>query len=115
MFTTQYNYIYDESKMEIISDKTSLTFPDMSYTVRQLLEKFTFGQPVRVFKEGIFEDDPSFDYIDPTRSGDFDLSDITALEIELAQLESNIEIARQAIADKKASETTSEATEVSEA
>lgn len=119
MFKTAYNYKKEvEAKgehFEQVKDKISLTSPDMSYSVRELLQKFTTGQPLQIKFDGQYDENPSFDHIDPTRSGDFDLSDLTELQLELDQIEANIEIARQAIADKKASEGSNVVNEPSEA
>lgn len=78
MFRTPYNFILNTRDMEA-NTGLSLTIPGQSYTVREILEKFTRGLAPRVSKNGVFEEDPSFDTIDATQSPDFDLTDATTL------------------------------------
>lgn len=50
----------------------SLTIPEESLSIRQILQKSLTGIPP-IYQEGIYADDPTFDdYVDP----DFDLCDI---------------------------------------
>ncbi|MEM3318498.1 MAG: hypothetical protein QXT80_03010 [Thermoplasmatales archaeon] len=96
MFKTQFNSVPDSGE---INDEVSLTVPDMSYTVRELLEKFTSGVMPAVERNPLYEDDPDFDNIDPSRLGDFDLVDLLEMQEEY---QTRIENVNAAIAAKDA-------------
>lgn len=108
-FNHQYNY---EPQPEYYEENTqpSLTVPDQSYTIKELLMRFTSGGMPDIAKTGTYEDDPSFEDIDPTRLGDFDLADLTELQIELDQKKAwlDAEIQKQ----KDAANTTTKQSEV---
>ncbi|AXH77408.1 MAG: hypothetical protein [Microviridae sp.] len=53
----------------------SETVPDQSYTVKELIEKFTTGTPVNMLKNSVWTENPDFDNFDETERGDFDLAD----------------------------------------
>lgn len=53
----------------------SLTQPDMSYDIKTILAKFTVGIDPAVSKIPNYEDDVSFDSIDPARTPGFDVFD----------------------------------------
>lgn len=89
-FQTQWNFDPANWPGEI-NEEPSLTVPDQAYTVQELLEKFTSGGIPPVSLPGQYDDDPSFDDIDPTRLGDFDLADLTALQIELAEKKATLD------------------------
>lgn len=70
--------------MEKRSNKPHLAVPDMSYTVRQLLEKFTQGIDPGVARDvSYYEEEPSHD--------DLDLQQVMAMDItEKHQLRENL-------------------------
>lgn len=80
---TSRNYTCGQASYEKVSEKPSLTAPDMSYTVRQLLERFTTGIAPEVQRNGVYDENANHDNYDVTRDGDFDLADATAMKIEL--------------------------------
>lgn len=61
----------------------SLTLPDDSYSVEDLLRRYANGIMPPVGRNVYFEDDPDFDNIDPTLDPSFDLSDATAIMQDL--------------------------------
>lgn len=98
-FVTPYNYEFTENCCEKKNVKPSMTCLDMSYTVRELLAKFTSGSVPQVQHDGLYDDDPSFsDLVQPV---DYDLSDITEMELEVNNLKSRLSDAKKAIEDKK--------------
>ena len=76
-FRNPYNFKLEAKDLENKEGK-SLTVPDQSFTVQEILLKFTSGIPLNIGLEVEYEgDDPSFDDIDETRQPDFDLADAT--------------------------------------
>jgi len=64
----------------------SMTLPDQSLTIQEILTRFSRGLPIGVGKEPIWnEDDPDFDDDDMTRTPGFDIVDAENFinEIEL--------------------------------
>lgn len=87
-FRSQYNYSPDSSfAMEPVNDLPSLTQPDLSYSVKDIISRFVRGiaPPVAsdVYYPEIPDDADPFDYIDPTQRMDFDLSDYSSLRRDL--------------------------------
>lgn len=83
-FRSQYNYSSDSSfTMEPVNNLPSLTQPDLSYSVKDIISRFVRGiaPPVAsdVYYPEIPDDADPFDFIDPTQRMDFDLSDYSAL------------------------------------
>lgn len=70
-------YIKDSDRDFVTEpDTVSVTVPDMSYTVRDLLERFTTGTvPGDVVRSVMYTDNPDFDDFVATELGDFDLTD----------------------------------------
>lgn len=64
----------------------SLTIPDMSYTIREILDKFT-TLPEDILQEGHYDDDPQFE---DAQSFDTDLTDITINKLKIEQLEADL-------------------------
>ena len=64
----------------------SLTIPDMSYTIREILDKFT-TLPQDILQEGYYDDDPKFE---DAQSFDTDLTDITINKLKIEQLEADL-------------------------
>lgn len=61
MFKTQYNFCFDPVQhSEPKSELPSLTVPDMSYTVRELIEKFTTGGMPPIQHEGTYDENLDF-------------------------------------------------------
>lgn len=113
VFRTQFNYNGDRGERN--NGLASMTVPDQSYTVRELLQKFTSGGMPDVAKVPQYEEDPDFDDIDPTRLPDFDLADLTELQLELDQRKATLDayIAEQQaknVESESQDETPSEAT-----
>lgn len=78
------NFAAKPQHKEKKSSLPSLTSPDMSYSIKTLLEKFTTGITPPVMRDGQYDENASFENYDLTRNGDFDLTDATE---ELHQLE----------------------------
>jgi len=106
MFQTQYSYKFDSAKhAEPKSELPSLTVPDMSYTVRELLEKFTSGGSLPpIDNQAEYEENPTFD---DALSIDQDLTDlhqarraVNKLQNDLLKLE-NLKKERQKEAQNK--------------
>lgn len=73
---------YDASNSFHSPDPVSTAVPDMSYSLRDLVERFTTGTlPTDLVRDAMYTDNPDFDDFIATELGDFDLSDYTA-EIE---------------------------------
>ncbi|WP_419001992.1 hypothetical protein [Alistipes sp.] len=70
----------------------SLTQPDMSYDIRTILAKFTVGIDPAVSKIPNYDDEPSFDSIDPSRTPGFDVFDAYS---ELEQVTARQRILKQ--------------------
>lgn len=80
-FRTNYNNYKSVTDKEKV-DPVSMTVPNETYSLRQIVEKFSREYPKNMLRTGYFDtnDEYDFDDIDPTRSGDFDLVD--ALELK---------------------------------
>lgn len=65
----------------------SLTIPDMSYTIREILDKFTTLPSDIAQQEAIYEENPSFD---DAQSFDTDLTDITLNKLKIEHLEQEL-------------------------
>jgi len=77
--TTQINYPRGKEK---VTNKQSLTVPDMSYTIREILDKFT-TMPQDLLQEANYSENPEFaDAI----QYDVDLTDITANQQDIENL-----------------------------
>lgn len=74
------NYKVGDFCFEPVSDKPSQTVPDQSYTIAEILAKFTNHIPPNISKNFYYESDRGdidFDSFDPTHSPSFDLADFT--------------------------------------
>ena len=67
----------------------SLTVPDQSYTVREILEKFTRGLPLDVVQEGSYEEIEDFSGFEPEKA-----IDITDVETQLNDINERISLAK---------------------
>jgi len=62
MFKTHYNFEFNKTQhCEKQEDNKSLTVPDMSYTVREMMEKFTTGGMPDVQRLGDYDENASFE------------------------------------------------------
>ena len=76
-FTTAFTFSLEDDVpgyMEF-NDEPSLTVPDQSYTIQELLDRHIAGTMPPVSQDVFYEDDPNFDEIDPKHTPDYDLSD----------------------------------------
>ncbi|AXH77706.1 MAG: hypothetical protein [Microviridae sp.] len=71
---TQFNNVECESEFEKI-DPVSMTIQDQTYSLRDIVEKFSREYPRAMLKNGYFDDIDDFDDIDETRLPDFDYVD----------------------------------------
>lgn len=70
-------------------DPVSVTVPDMSYSLRDLIERFTTGTiPTDIVRSAMYTDNPDFDDFIATELGDFDLSDYASELNKLRELHS---------------------------
>lgn len=83
-FRTAYNYDSEKDTTRTKFTLPSETVPDQSYTIRELLLKFTSGVMPPVSKNVHYEDE-DFDQYSPTNDLDFDLADATAMKYDLDQ------------------------------
>lgn len=75
-FRTHYNALLIPRQTEI-NNGISLTVPGQTFTIKEILTKFSNGMELNLGHPGQFQDDPSFDDYDVTRDPDFDLADAT--------------------------------------
>ena len=77
--------------LKVYGDPKSITVPDMSFTPREILAKFSRGEKVPLGMEGVFDyDDSSLDDLDqsvfeedPTRDPNFDSFDYVEEKLAL--------------------------------
>lgn len=84
-FKTNYNTHLFPIRGENL-DPVSITVPDESYSLREIVERFRREYPSHMLRMGYYdgeEDYDNFDDVDLTRTPDFDLSDALALKKEL--------------------------------
>lgn len=77
------------------SEKPSLTVPDQTLSVRELLERFTTGllTPQSVWHEDVGDDFSDLDNPNPADSPDFDLTDRDALRESASQAAERLSLA----------------------
>lgn len=73
-FTYDHNAPYVHEK--VIGE--SETIPDQSYTIEEIITRFTGGIVPTANNMLFYDDDPDFDSIDPTMRPDYDLVDALA-------------------------------------
>lgn len=83
-FRTQYNRELTPSNSEKI-DPVSITIQNDTYSLRDIIEKFSKEYPKHLLRQGYYDGDENYDEIDPTRSPDFDLSEAFELKKELVE------------------------------
>lgn len=58
----------------------TMTVPDQSLTIPQILEMYSRGQSIdSVLRQGVGYDDPDFEDLDPTLAPEFDINDANRL------------------------------------
>lgn len=72
-FTNHYNY--KPGRGNEVPQGVSLTVPDQSYSIRDILEKYTRGIAPLVAKEPIYDDDPDINNPDPLENP-LDITDV---------------------------------------
>lgn len=101
MFKSQYKIDTNLFRKEDYRGTESLTIPDESYTIQELLQRHQAGISLNVqARDGYYEemdDSENFDYEDRMSAPDFDLVDVTEAQIYQARME-------QAKAKRKAAE-----------
>ena len=60
-FNTIWNYDYSDKMNYPEFSDVSETVPDMSLSIRDILERFSRGQSLPVGRDGVYDDDPDFD------------------------------------------------------
>lgn len=75
MFVNRFTYDYTAPHVheKVIGD--SETIPDQSYSIEEIITRFTGGIMPTVNNRVFYDDDPDFDSIDPTMRPDYDLVD----------------------------------------
>jgi len=86
VYVTQFTYVFDKKKHGEKKFGKSLTLPDQSYSIQEMLEKFVRGIPVSTATNGGYDDDPDMDNIDPSRMADYDLTTLTEMQEEYSVL-----------------------------
>lgn len=77
-FRTPHSYIHGQIEKDTeVNDDEDMTVPDMSYSIQDILQKFTKGIDLGISKIPQYNDVQGFDDINPLRNPMFDLSDIT--------------------------------------
>lgn len=89
-YNTWDNYKQSASSYEYNSGEL-VTVPNMAYSIKEILEKFTRGQAVP-HHEGFYSDTDNFDEDDLLRRPDFDIVDV---EYELQNLQNKIQNTKQ--------------------
>jgi hypothetical protein len=75
MFVNRFTY---DHKAPHVHEKVigeSETIPDQSYSIEEIISRFTGGIMPTVNNRIFYDDDPDFDSIDPTMRPDYDLVD----------------------------------------
>lgn len=98
------NFVFRKEDMERVSGKSSLTVQDDSYTVREILEKYSHGVDPQVVKRGVFpEEDAVLDDLDLEKVGQLDLFDRSELARDYREaLIDRIALRKKEVADKVA-------------
>ncbi len=78
------HYFCDPKRVGLKCVGESVTVPDDSYTIKELILRFNSGCMPAIGRNVIYDDDPDFECIDPTCSPDFDLVDHSELTARLS-------------------------------
>lgn len=97
MFILQSEYKEGKQSFEEQKDKVSLTVPDMSYKIADLLNNYTVMPEIR--RPVLWSDDVSFDDVNLRLQ---DLTDLDEAQRELSSLNATIAAAKNPIEEPKA-------------
>ena len=76
MFINRYNYVPTEKYcFEKENNEPSETVPDQSYTISEIITRFTGGILPNITRDVSYDDEPTFESDDITRRPDFDIVD----------------------------------------
>ena len=75
MFVNRFTYDYKAPHVHEKVIGESETIPDQSYSIEEIISRFTGGIMPTVNNRVFYDDDPDFDSIDPTMRPDYDLVD----------------------------------------
>ena len=78
MFVNRFTYDYTAPYVTETILGESETIPDQSYSIEEIITRFTGGIMPTVNNRVFYDDDPDFDSIDPTMRPDYDLVDALA-------------------------------------
>jgi len=111
MYTTNQNARTKERQFEIIMGE-SMTVPDMSYTVKKLMEKFVVGNDPHIAHEGDYEDEPNIDgeILDTIQ----DLTEIDEQRNNVLELQKKVDELNQAKQEKRKKQMETDARELKE-
>jgi len=98
-FRTPYKYQFKKSDKETPSG-VSKTIPDQSYTIQELLEKFTHGLDLGINQTGQYDEEPSLDQDVTLRTPGSDFTHIEE-KIHKEEVELSIKEAKQQKAEAK--------------
>lgn len=76
---------FDKSSVGVVNNDESLTVPDDSYTIKDLIRRYQAGCMPNVGRNVIYDDEPDIDNCDPTCDPAFDLVDREELSRDLAE------------------------------
>ena len=77
-FVNRFTYDYKAPHVHETVTGESETIPDQSYTIEEIITRFTGGIMPIVSSRYYYDDDPDFDSTDPTMRPDYDLVDALA-------------------------------------
>lgn len=63
-------------------DKTVVTVPDMSFSVQEILERYTSGVGMLIGKSPIYDNDPDFENVNPMLNSDDPLTTQESIQLE---------------------------------
>jgi len=111
MYTTNQNARTKERQFEIIMGE-SMTVPDMSYTVKELMEKFVVGNDPHIAHEGDYENEPDIDgeILDTIQ----DLTEIDKQRQQVTVLQKQVDELNQAKQEKRKKQMEIDARELKE-
>lgn len=94
---TKASYKFDDSCKEKVRGE-SITVPDQSYSIQEVLEKFASGQNLNIGKDGSYIEDPDFDDYDLTHDPDIDIVDV---QNEVIEIENRLSMAKQKVKEEE--------------
>jgi hypothetical protein len=93
VFSTPYSFDPAfEVCFESVSDEPSMTVPDQSLTVSEILDRYTRGLAPPIARDPIYDDRENLDFddVDPVDRPDFDLSDVSEHRLRLESLSNQL-------------------------